>query len=173
MGSPPIVSTSIAPPKILTCCKGRTGAYAESLKVIAPKRLEHIAVHKQLGSEYELSLLLVDNPFIRKLNHKWRAIDTPTDVLSFPLYEMAITELPPQGPIGDIVISIPYTAQAAKALGISLESHMTHLLIHGLLHLLGYDHIDDHDAKIMALEEASLLKAEGFDPCRHIEDIYE
>lgn len=96
---------------------------------------------KTLGEEKAwVSLLFVDNAFIKSLNLKYRGIDEPTDVLSFPMREQGEAEgLHPQI-LGDIVISIEKAQSQAQADNKPLEEELSLLLIHGLLHLLGHDH---------------------------------
>ena len=86
----------------------------------------------------ELSITLTDNQTIRELNRNWRKKDRPTDVLSFP-----IDEKPPgyrYRVLGDVVISLPYAKKQAEEIGIPYKDEVVRLLIHGILHLLGYDH---------------------------------
>jgi probable rRNA maturation factor len=89
--------------------------------------------------EGEISVLLADDEAVRKLNLEYRGIDGPTDVLSFALYEGDIPDPQPQI-WGDIVISVETAARQAESVGSSLESEIGRLLIHGALHLFGYDH---------------------------------
>lgn len=106
-----------------------------------------------VAAETELSLVLCDDAFIQNLNRDWRHKDKPTNVLSFPAdpSARAIT-------LGDIVIAYETTAREAASEGKPLRDHVTHLVIHGLLHLLGYDHETDSEADIMErLEIRALL----------------
>ncbi len=87
----------------------------------------------------EVSLTLTDNPGIHKLNREFRGVDRPTDVLSFP--QFAVEERIPAGAtLGDIVISMPQMAAQAREYGHSQKREFCFLFVHGLLHLLGYDH---------------------------------
>jgi probable rRNA maturation factor len=105
---------------------------AHQLKKIALKIL-----HLLDQNQAELSVVLVDNAEIRKLNAKFRAKDYPTDVLSFP----ADDELPTGVRLlGDVVISVEKAKRQAKERRRSLNQEMAFLLIHGIVHLLGYDH---------------------------------
>ena len=106
-----------------------------------------------------VDVLLTDDAEMQILNAKWRAKDKPTDVLSFP------TEGGPDGFLGDIALGFGVAARDAAAGNKTLTAHLSHLLIHGLLHLLGHDHIDDDEAEIMeTLERASLAKLGYKDP---------
>lgn len=82
----------------------------------------------------EIELIICDNSYIQDLNRQYRNIDKPTDVLSFPLEDMAYS------PLGTIVISVDFVKDLANTLGHSVDDEFALLYIHGLLHLLGYDH---------------------------------
>ena len=115
------------------------------------------AAQKQVSGE--VSLLLTDDAEIQTLNRDWRGKDKPTDVLSFPASELDAPFL------GDIAVSLGVTQSDAAAKGIALDQHLSHLLIHGLLHLLGHDHKDDTEAAEMeALEIAALASLGWPDP---------
>ncbi|HLH12765.1 MAG TPA: rRNA maturation RNase YbeY [Methylovirgula sp.] len=112
----------------------------------------------------ELSVLLCDDAFIRGLNRQWRGQDKPTNVLSFP----AATTFTPA--LGDIAIAYETTAQEAAAEGKSLSDHFIHLLIHGFLHLIGYDHRDEAEAAVMEKLEREVLAELGIaDPYARFE----
>lgn len=87
----------------------------------------------------EVSLTLVDNPAIHRLNREFRGVDRPTDVLSFPQYEAGERILAGSS-LGDVVISLPKMAAQAAEFGHSQRRELCFLFVHGLLHLLGYDH---------------------------------
>ena len=89
--------------------------------------------------EGELSILFVDDNRIQSLNREYRHKDRPTNVLSFAMREGDFNEISP-GLLGDVVISVDTAAAEAEKAGISLGQHMTWLLIHGILHLFGFDH---------------------------------
>jgi probable rRNA maturation factor len=101
----------------------------------------------------ELSILFTDDAAIRKLNRKWRGKDAPTNVLSFP---QAGTPL-----LGDVILSAETLRREAALADKPLEDHMVHLLIHGYLHLLGYDHEEADDAEKMERLERVALKSLG------------
>lgn len=108
----------------------------------------------------ELSLSLVDDRAIRRLNRTWRDKDKATDVLSFPAGEQP-RGTPGPRPLGDVVISLDTAKRQAKEYGRTLESEMARYLAHGLLHLLGHDHERPRDAKRMAALEEELLGERG------------
>lgn len=91
-----------------------------------------------------VSLLFADDADVHALNREWRGKDKPTNVLSFPMLEREdLLALAPEGPpelLGDIALALETCQREAADKDISLEHHVTHLLIHGLLHLAGYDH---------------------------------
>lgn len=112
----------------------------------------------------ELSLVFTDDDAIQSLNAEWRQKDKPTNVLSFPAFPMAPGDpLPPM--LGDIVLAYETVVREAELEGKPLENHITHLIIHGLLHLLGYDHETDEEAEEMeALERQALARLAIPDP---------
>lgn len=111
------------------------------------------------GIDGEISLLLTSDEAIQVLNRDWRGKDKPTDVLSF---EAALAERPF---LGDIAISYGVATKDARERGADLDQHLSHLLIHGFLHLIGHDHIDDTQAEEMeALEVAALASLGWPDP---------
>lgn len=117
-----------------------------------------------LAGASELSVVFTDDAAIRALNAEWRGKDKPTNVLSFPAFPPAKGgPLPPM--LGDIVLAAETVAREAQEENKPLENHMTHLVIHGLLHLLGYDHETDDEAEEMeAVERAALARLAIPDP---------
>ena len=115
---------------------------------------EHLDTIADTLSDREIELLLCDDAAIRELNREYRGIDRPTDVLSFPL-----TEAIPGTPLGSIVISLDHVERKARELGHSEEDELALLFIHGLLHLLGYDHETDEGE--MREREAELIRSFG------------
>jgi probable rRNA maturation factor len=110
--------------------------------------------------QVELSILLCDDDVIAPLNQDWRGVDGPTDVLSFAMDEGEALALPPgiPRPLGDLVISAQTAARQAAELGHPLDQELRVLVVHGLLHLLGFDHeASEEDAAVMRVEEARLL----------------
>ena len=108
----------------------------------------------------ELSLVFTDDASIREINAEWRQQDKPTNVLSFPAFPVTPGEKP--GPmLGDIVIARETVEREAVDLGKSFEEHLTHLLVHGFLHLLGYDHMETEEAEEMEALETRILASLG------------
>lgn len=91
-------------------------------------------------NEHEISILFTGDQGIRDLNHKFRGIDRSTDVLSFPQVLDDGLETPGAHVLGDVAISLETARRQSEAHGLSFEEELTLLLIHGILHLLGYDH---------------------------------
>ncbi|MER8368580.1 rRNA maturation RNase YbeY [Mesorhizobium sp. M0991] len=112
----------------------------------------------------ELSIVFSDDAHIRTLNAAWRGKDKPTNVLSFPAFPFARGgPLPPM--LGDIVLAAETVVREAALEDKPVEDHISHLVIHGLLHLLGYDHETDAEAELMeATERAALARLAIPDP---------
>lgn len=116
----------------------------------------------------EVSLVLADDDFVHVLNRDYRGKDCPTNVLSF---ENA--EKPPKGQTwlaGDIVVAYQTVAREAAAQGKTFEAHLAHLLIHGTLHLQGYDHLTEKQARVMETTEIEIMHSLGYnDPYQDVE----
>ena len=106
-------------------------------------------------SERNLVVLLTDDIAVQALNAKFRGKDQPTNVLSFPAGPGA------QGYRGDIALALGVTRREAKAEGKSLIDHTAHLVVHGVLHLAGHDHVRARDAKVMENLEIAILESLG------------
>jgi len=113
----------------------------------------------------ELSVRLAGDEQVRELNAHWRGKDKPTNVLSFPMaetYELeAADEDGPAIMLGDIILAHGVCAAEASEKGVSVTDHATHLVVHGTLHLLGYDHMAEADAADMEARETRALKRLG------------
>ena len=109
----------------------------------------------------EIGVLLADDATLRSLNRDYRGIDKPTNVLSFPIsrHVPGNAELPVL--LGDIAISCPIVAAEAQRDGKPVEHHLRHMLVHGVLHLLGFDHETETEAGVMEQLEAEILKPMG------------
>jgi len=104
----------------------------------------------------EISILIVDDPQIKKLNRKYLNRNSPTNVIAFPMREGEFTHLSPQL-LGDVVISTDTAAKEAQNSAMSMEQRLTELLVHGILHLFGYDHeTSAQDARKMAEKSRQL-----------------
>ncbi len=109
----------------------------------------------------EISIVLADDGFVRDLNHRYRKVDRPTNVLSFPIDDQPGTTGPDIPMLGDIVLAYETVVAEAARFGRPVEAHLAHLIIHGVLHLLGRDHLDDCEAERMEAEEAGILASLG------------
>ena len=106
----------------------------------------------------EISILIVDDPKIEKLNRKYLNRPGPTNVIAFPMREGEFSHLSPQL-LGDVVISTDTAAKEAQNSGMSMEQRFKQLLVHGILHLFGYDHeTSDQDARKMEKKSQELLE---------------
>lgn len=112
----------------------------------------------------ELSIVFTDDTKISEINGEWRKLHKPTNVLSFPGDDVEVGES--AGPmIGDIIFAFETIEREANEQNKTFENHLTHLLVHGFLHLFGYDHINDDEAEIMeSLETKILASLEIDDP---------
>lgn len=108
----------------------------------------------------EISLTLVSLEEIRELNRDYRDVDRETDVLSFPQFE-SVEDMPEIGELclGDVVICIEKVEEQAEEFGHSFERELIYLFVHSLLHLLGYDHMEDDEKAVMRAKEEAVMKA--------------
>ena len=127
----------------------------------AVARVERAAVAALGTVEGDVVVLLTDDAAVQEINARFRDRDQPTNVLSFPAAESAAPHL------GDLMLAHGVCAAEAAAQGKTLADHLTHLTIHGVLHLLGRDHVDEAEAEAMEAEERTLLASLGVaDPYR-------
>ena len=113
-------------------------------------------------ADAELAVMLTDDTGIRTLNNNWRSIDKPTNVLSFPALQSTGNE-PTDAPrmLGDIAIAYETTRREADEEQKPFDHHLSHLAVHGFLHLIGYDHENDADAEDMEALEREILEHLG------------
>jgi probable rRNA maturation factor len=108
----------------------------------------------------EVSLVFTSDASIRAINAEWRSQDKPTNVLSFPAFPLTPGKIP--GPmLGDIILAQETLVREAQALGKPFDAHLSHLLVHGFLHLFGYDHMEENDAERMESLETRILAGLG------------
>lgn len=107
---------------------------------------------------YEVSVLLTDDLHMTELNLKYRGIDAPTDVLAFAMCEGEDSEMMPSTMLGDVVISLETAERQAISEKKSLEEEVAFLTVHGVLHLLGYDHQTQEEATVMFNKQNSILQ---------------
>lgn len=124
------------------------------------RRAAEAAMLGESAPPSEISIVLSDNEHIRELNKHHRGMDKPTNVLSFPAARMKT----PAGTLrflGDIVLAYETVAREAAEEAKPFENHLSHLVVHGVLHLLGYDHEDDEEAETMESHERQILAKLG------------
>lgn len=116
-----------------------------------------------LPAASEVSIRVVDEAESRALNAQYRGHDAPTNVLSFPAELDALPGLPPEDRtlLGDIVVCAPVVEREAAQQGKDASHHWTHMLVHGVLHLLGFDHVDNDEARRMEALEVRILATGG------------
>jgi probable rRNA maturation factor len=125
--------------------------------------LERVAAHalalERVGRPAELSVVITDDPAIQALNRTYRHTDSATDVLSFSQAEGEEFAVPDGGTphLGDVIISLETARRQAGDVGLELQDEMAHLLVHGILHLLGYDHEAHDDETVMRAHEDAIL----------------
>ena len=127
---------------------------AEALAVQAIEKARKVAKVK-LYKDAEVSLVLTDDAQIKSLNLQWRSQDKPTNVLSFPAAPVAKLATAPL--LGDIVVAFETVQKETLDDHKTLADHFTHLIVHGFLHLIGYDHENGSDAEIMEALEIKIL----------------
>lgn len=120
----------------------------------------HCALKAEAADERYASIVLTNDELIHIYNREYRNVDRATDVLSFPADEGDDLVSPPDGFLGDIMISVPRAEQQGKELGHSTERELAFLAVHGILHLLGYDHIDPKDEKLMLSRQREIMASE-------------
>ncbi|ERT60280.1 MULTISPECIES: rRNA maturation RNase YbeY [Megasphaera] len=140
--------------------ESRREAYEEVIERVC----REAALVYGLGPAAEISILLCHNEYIRVLNRDYRQIDRATDVLSFALNEGEADgyDGPDAAYLGDIVISLDKVREQAGEYGHSVERELAYLTIHGMLHILGYDHLTDEDKAEMRKEEEFILQRLGY-----------
>jgi probable rRNA maturation factor len=128
--------------------------------------LQHAAEAERVAQDAELSVTFVDNEKIKEINRVYRSKDQVTDVISFAMEEQGEGEvsivgvdMPPV--LGDIIISVPRASEQAEEYGHSFTRELGFLAVHGLLHLLGYDHMTEEDEKKMFGKQKEILDAYG------------
>ena len=150
--------------KILITNKQKKVDFTKGYRALIKRAIRYVLENSSLGTGFEISVTIVDNSEIRVLNKEYRNIDRETDVLSFPMLEFLSEEQPGKTDgefetvLGDIVISLEQAEGQAQEYGHSIEREIAFLTVHSMLHLLGYDHIEDSDRKKMRAREKQILK---------------
>ena len=142
-------------------------AVDEAMETLVTQVVEKVLAYEECEEEYEVSISFVNNEEIRSLNLEYRAIDKETDVLSFPMVEFIDEELEEEDEnteyideeiaLGDIVISMEKALEQSEEYGHSFNRELAFLLVHGMLHLLGYDHEEEaYEGEMFEKQEAIL-----------------
>lgn len=137
------------------------GDWPEGLEALAERALEMALEHcgYEIESPCEVSVLLTDDAAQKALNHQWRGKDFPTNVLSFPALD---PEEPLTGLLGDISLAFETLAREAGELEKPFEEHFVHLLVHGFLHIVGFDHETEKEALAMEQRETDIMALLGY-----------
>lgn len=139
----------------------------EGYREINEKEIEEY-IGQILNDEFEsekpvyLSVTLVGNEEIQRINKDFRGKDSPTDVISFAYHETEDYMIGPYDTLGDIIISLDRVLEQCKEYNHSFKREFFYVLTHGILHLLGYDHIEEEDKKEMRVREEELLTKFGY-----------
>lgn len=140
-------------------------AFADSIDVTLIERaVTAVLVHAGVSDTVSISLLITNDATLKALNQHYRGIDAPTDVLSFPDHHSTAFVMAPDAPryLGDIAISYERVQEQAAAYGHSPERELAYLVVHGMLHLLGYDHErSPDDASAMRTCEEAVMETLG------------
>ena len=127
----------------------------EEIKTLVEKSIASVLKVEEIDDEVEVSVSFVGDEEIRDLNRDYRGVDRSTDVLSFPMDDEFIID---KRILGDVIINTRRVMEQAEELGHSHERELSYLTVHSILHLLGYDHIDDEDKKKMREREKLSMK---------------
>ena len=134
----------------------------EALEADLTKAMNVVAELEALSPQTEVDITLVDDAAIHELNRTYRGIDRPTDVLSFALdegeEEPEVDDDEIEHLLGDVIISAPTAVRQGEEYGHGLEREMTYLAVHGMLHLLRFDHMEEKDKLIMRKREEEVLR---------------
>ena len=138
----------------------QTDEEIEELDIV--KEILEFAIKKEKLNNVEFNLIIVDNDYIHKLNKEYRNIDRETDVITFALEDEKDFVLPGDVRVlGDIYISLDKARSQAEEYGHSFKREICFLAVHGFYHLLGYDHMNEEDEKIMFAKQEEVLKEYG------------
>ena len=157
--------------KLTVCYENEQSAekVTYKLKMLLRRAIETTLRCEQYGNDVEVSVTLTDNEGIHELNARFRGVDAPTDVLSFPLfdYENECDEPPideMQNMLGDIVLNLERTRAQAEEFGHSFAREVAFLTVHSMLHLLGYDHEKgDEEDKEMRARQSEIMRIMGLE----------
>jgi probable rRNA maturation factor len=149
--------------KVIISSQPEEASFPEEIVNTVRAAAEKVGALYDVG-EAEVSVTLTDNAHIHELNRTYRGIDRPTDVLSFALNESQEPEIsggPAVNVLGDLVISVERAREQATDYGHSVRREVAFLTVHGMLHLLGYDHMEESDREEMEAEQRYVMKKLG------------
>ncbi|MBQ7717893.1 MAG: rRNA maturation RNase YbeY [Clostridia bacterium] len=156
--------------KILITNRQKRLEFTAEYRALIKKAVRYVIEHSKMSGDYEISVTITDNGKIKEINREFRDIDKETDVLSFPMLEFSEPEVPFEEeeaeadmPLGDIVISLEKAASQAAEYGHGTEREIAYLTVHSMLHLLGYDHMEDEDRLKMRAREKQIMKGLGLE----------
>jgi len=138
-------------------------AVSEEILEIMTKAAKYCLEMEEIDEERsEISVTFVDKAEIHELNNQYRGVDSPTDVLSFPQFD-DFDDLPEEGDIclGDVVICTDKAKEQAEEFGHTFEREIIYLFVHSILHLLGYDHMDEDEKAFMRRQEETVMEHLG------------
>lgn len=143
-----------------------TNEVTEEAQQLVESILQFAARKENIEKDTELSVTFVDNDRIREINKEYRHKDSATDVISFALEEMGEDEVEIVGAemprmLGDIIISIERTKEQSEEYGHSFDRELGFLALHGFLHILGFDHMNEEDEKVMFTKQKEILEEYG------------
>ena len=133
---------------------------------VATKRVWNDVWFLDENKTFSVNLCLSNDEAVHKLNREFRGVDKPTNVLSFANYEDDSFEDMLEADaveLGDVIVALKTLEREAEEQGVSLKAHFMHLWLHGLLHILGYDHMEESDAEVMEGLEIEILAALGIE----------
>lgn len=163
--------TTLVPPATEVLVTADCWQYEHDVEIIIHRAIEAAAAMVETPTaDAEVAVMLTDDAGIRTLNRNWRSIDKPTNVLSFPALQPTTAPGPDDAPrmLGDIAIAYETTRAEADAEQKPFAHHLSHLAVHGFLHLIGYDHETDEEAETMESLERDILAQLGIpDPYAH------
>ena len=137
-------------------------AIPEEVTDLVTKAINIVAAREELSDNTEVDITIVTDEEIHQLNRDYRGVDRPTDVLSFALdegdEEPEIIAGEGEHLLGDIIISAPTALAQAEEFGHGIKREITYLAVHGILHLLGYDHMVEEDKRVMREQEEAVLR---------------
>ncbi len=131
----------------------------EDLQALAERVVQEVLAAEGVAKEVEVSVVFVDDEYIRRLNRQYRGVDFPTDVLSFAMLEgEPLAGKEEELILGDVVVSLPAAQRQSAEYGHSLAREVAYLIVHGMLHLLGYDHQTAEQKQVMRTKEEAVLE---------------